>query len=135
MSYTLSFTTLHPYDAGKPGIDLAVVLRANQRRTGFIAKLDTGASHCIFERSYGEDLLLDVEAGYELKISTATGTFIVYGHDVTLSVGEFDFDVVVYFAKEATFTRNVLGRNGFLALVRLGLIDYDGRLFLSRYDT
>ena len=101
MGYELSFTALHQYNAGMPGIDLAIVLHANQKRTGFFAKLDTGASHCIFERIYGDELLLNIENGYELKISTATGVFTAYGHDVTLSVGDFDFAVMVYFAKDS----------------------------------
>jgi hypothetical protein len=40
----------------------------------------------------------------------------------------------VYFAKDESFTRNVLGRQGWLDRVKLGLIDYEGRLFLSKYD-
>lgn len=40
----------------------------------------------------------------------------------------------VYFAKEESFTRNVLGRQGFLDRVKLGLIDYEGKLLLSAYS-
>jgi hypothetical protein len=40
----------------------------------------------------------------------------------------------VYFAKEESFTRNVLGRVGWLDRVKLGLIDYEGKLFLSEYN-
>ncbi|MBI3760218.1 MAG: hypothetical protein HY269_10775, partial [Deltaproteobacteria bacterium] len=51
-----------------------------------------------------------------------------------LAVKQFDFDVMVYFAQDYVFNRNVLGRHGFLQLVRLGLVDYDGQLFLSHRD-
>lgn len=40
----------------------------------------------------------------------------------------------VYFAVEEEFPVNALGRVGWLDRVRLGLIDYDGRLYLSAYD-
>jgi hypothetical protein len=39
----------------------------------------------------------------------------------------------VYFAEEESFTRNVLGRQGWLDHVKLGLIDYEGKLLLSEY--
>jgi hypothetical protein len=47
--------------------------------------------------------------------------------------GNYSFDVMVYFAVEASFKRNVLGRGGWLDHVRLGLVDYQGELYLSRY--
>lgn len=48
------------------------------------AKLDTGASFCIFERAYGEILGLNIEDGERTDVSTANGTFAVFGHWVTL---------------------------------------------------
>ncbi len=134
MSFQISYLELIEYDPGKPGITLAVILLSGSGKAGFDARLDTGASHCIFERVHGENIGLDIESGELLTISTATGFFTAYGHQVTLSVRDFDFDVMVYFAKDHAFNRNVLGRHGFLNLVRLGLIDYDGKLFLSRRD-
>jgi hypothetical protein len=40
----------------------------------------------------------------------------------------------VYFAAEEGFTRNLLGRQGWLDRVKWGLVDYEGRLFLSKYE-
>ncbi len=134
MNYLLNFFDLLEYDPGEAGIQLPIVLHVGQRFASFDAKLDTGASHCIFARTYGEELGFDIEAGYSLTVSTATGYFIAYGHYVTLSLKDFTFDVMVYLARDHAFNRNVLGRHGFLNLVRLGLIDYDGKLFLSRRD-
>lgn len=134
MLHQLSFATLLPYDAGLPGIELPVILRCGQATVSFNAKLDTGASHCVFERLHGEVLGVDIERGWPLTFTTATGSFLAYGHSVTLSVKEYDFDVMVYFAKDPAFTRNALGRQGFLQLVRVGMIDYDGKLFLSHRD-
>jgi hypothetical protein len=67
-------------------------------------------------------------------LGTATGTFKAYGHSVTLSVLGNSFDVMVYFAEHEGFGRNVLGRRGWLDRVRLGLIDYEGKLYLSKYS-
>lgn len=134
MGYQLTYDVLHEYDAGVPGIDLTVGLKVNGSETNLIAKLDTGASHCVFQRAFADDLHLEVEGGYARTFETATGLFVAYGHSVTLLVEDFDFDVLVYFAKDYTFRKNILGRNGFLNLVRVGLIDYEGKLFLSRYS-
>ncbi len=54
--------------------------------------------------------------------------------EISLSVLEIETYTTVYFAKEESFTRNVLGRGGWLDRVKLGLIDYEGKLFLSEYD-
>lgn len=45
-----------------------------------------------------------------------------------------EFDLTVYFAKYQNFNRNVLGRQGWLQRIRLGIVDYDGNLFLSHHD-
>jgi len=60
--------------------------------------------------------------------------FDAYGHDLTLSVLGVETFSRVYFAKEESFTRNVLGRQGWLDRVKLGLIDYEGKLLLSAYS-
>ena len=68
-----------------------------------------------------------------MRISTATGYFYAYGHNITLKVLGIETISTVYFAKEESFTRNVLGRQGWLDRIKLGLIDYEGKLFLSKY--
>ena len=40
----------------------------------------------------------------------------------------------VYFAESDYFDRNVLGRIGWLDRVKLGLIEQEGKLFLSEYS-
>lgn len=45
----------------------------------------------------------------------------------------FDFDAMVYFPADDFINRNVPGRHGFINRVQLGLIDYEGKLFLSRF--
>ncbi|MEW6207018.1 MAG: retropepsin-like aspartic protease [Acidobacteriota bacterium] len=134
MAQQLSFEHLIYYDPGLSGITIAVSLKSFEKDVSFTAKVDTGASYCIFERKHGEALGLNIEGGLVQPISTATGRFITYGHEVTLSVAGFEFDSMVYFAADDEITRNVLGRHGWLDRVVLGLIDYEGKLLLSRYN-
>jgi predicted aspartyl protease len=133
MTWELSFDQLHCYDAGKPGITVPITLQSGMVEIDLDAKLDTGSSDCVFQRAYGETLGFDIESGYPQHFGTATGSFLAYGHAATLTISGFDFDAIVYFAEDESFNRNVVGRNGFLNRVRLGLIDYEGKLFLSRF--
>lgn len=134
MSWSLSFSTLAEYDPGQSGISVPVILRLAGREAPGLAKIDTGASDCIFRRFQGELLDLDIEQGDPRDFSTATGSFKAYGHAVTLIVAGMEFDSVVYFAAHEEYNRNVLGRHGWLNSVRLGLIDYEGKLYLNRAD-
>ena len=134
MRYPLSFEVLHEYDPRTDGITVPVVLGVGRRDLRIVAKVDTGAAVCVFEREHGEDLGLDIEAGQPLQIATASGSFLAYGHDVSLSTFGFQFDVVAYFAFQYGFPRNVLGRRGWLEQVRLGIVDYDRKLYVSRYS-
>jgi predicted aspartyl protease len=134
MAYRLEFNHLIEYDAGQPGISLETSLKLAGREVYVAAKLDTGATNCIFARRHGEQLGLDIESGEEVYVGTATGRFKTYRHEVTLNVLGYGFDVRVCFAEERHFRRDVLGRQGFLDRVRLGLIDYDGQLYLSEYN-
>lgn len=133
MAHQLSFERLIQYDPGQAGITVDVALKLFDKSITFPAKVDTGASYCIFERQHGEALSLHIESGLEQPISTATGRFITYGHEVTLVVAGFEFDAIVYFAADAGLTRNVLGRHGWLDRVVLGMVDYEGKLLLNRY--
>lgn len=134
MSHQLLFEHLLRYDVGQVGIPVPVTLRANDRVVDIAAKLDAGASDCIFEREHGMALGLDIESGILKIFSTATGSFPAYGHMVTLSVKDIEYEAIVYFAKDVGFNRNVVGRHGFLDRMLVGLDDYAGRLFLSRND-
>ena len=41
---------------------------------------------------------------------------------------DYAFNVTVYFAAHESFTRNVLGRRGWLDQVRVGLVEYESKL-------
>ncbi|MCI0486156.1 MAG: retroviral-like aspartic protease family protein [Blastocatellia bacterium] len=134
MAYQLNFAHLALYDPGIPGITVAVTLKLIDRFAYIDARVDTGATECIFARRYGEQLGLNIENGEPLRIGTVTGTFKVYRHEVTMEISDYTFDVRVCFAADEGFNRNVLGRHGFLDRVKLGIIDYEGKLYLSSYN-
>jgi len=133
MAEDLSFDKTYFYNTLESGITVPILLSLSGTAVEFEAKIDTGAENCIFERRHGETLGLQIESGSEQIFSTVTGIFVAYGHELTMNVLEVEFVSTVYFAKEESFTRNVLGRQGWLDRVKLGLIDYEGRLFLSEY--
>lgn len=134
MSYQLSFTELVNYDPGQPSITVPITLGVGQARVVCDAKIDTGSSNCIFARNLGEELGLDIEAGLRLLVGTVTGTFVAYLHEVNLSLASFEFGGLVGFAEDKEFRRNVLGRRGFVEQMVLGVVDYEGKLYLSGYD-
>jgi hypothetical protein len=134
MAETLVFQKLYQYDLRPSGISVPVRLLYGDKQAEFNARVDTGASSCIFARIYGEVLGLGIETGTPQKVSTVMGSFMTFGHQLTLSVLEISFETTVYFAADPTFTRNVLGRQGWLDRIRLGLVDYEGKLYLSDYN-
>jgi len=135
MNHNLEFEKLVQYDAGKSGISLNVELRLGKDSTTFEAKVDTGSTYCIFERIYGEKLGIEIETGLREKIITANSFFWAFAHIVTLVVEDYKFDSTVYFAQDESFNRNVLGRHGWLDRVIVGINDYDGKLYLNRYES
>ncbi len=134
MNYQLSFTELVNYDAGQPSITVPVTLSVGKMQVDCDAKIDTGSSNCIFARNLGEELGLDIESGLRLLVGTVTGNFVAYQHEVSLSLASFEFSGLVGFAENNEFRRNVLGRRGFIEQMALGLVDYEGKLYLGRYD-
>ena len=63
------------------------------------------------------------------------GSFVAHEHEVILHTLGIEFLSVVFFAQDPAFTRNFVGRSGWLDRVRIGIIDYDRMLFLSAYDS
>jgi hypothetical protein len=133
LNYLLNFSDLIKYDTTQPRITLDVKLKFGAAEEKISAKLDTGSTDCIFARKTGESLGLQIEDGTPASIGTATGVFRAYLHQVTITFLNFEFDVYVYFAEEENFKRNILGRVGFFDQIVLGLVDYEGKLFLNRY--
>ncbi len=132
MTHQLTFDSV--YDYGIEAIIVPVELRFADKTVRTDAYVDTGATFCVFKRELATALGIDVETGTHLRLSTVTGSFNAYGHMLTLATLDYAFNVTVYFAAHESFTRNVLGRRGWLDQVRLGLVEYESKLYLSRYD-
>ncbi len=133
MSYQLDFTHRHTYTS-KRGIALPITLLSDLTTfVDFSANLDTGSTYCIFEKKYADWLKLDLHTGTPLKVSTATGYFRAYGHEITLSFFDLEWQATVYFAEEESFSINVLGRTGFLDRLKIGLIDYEDLIYMALY--
>lgn len=133
--YQLNFEKLSLYDAGEVGISVEVEIKFRDSSVIFQAKVDTGSTACVFERVQGERLGLNIEKGSPQRFSTVTGSFTAYGHLVTMYIAGFEFNSTIFFAADSSFNRNVLGRNGWLDRVIIGINDYDGKLYLSRYES
>lgn len=129
MAEILEFDLVHRYSLFKVGISVDATLRNGDYSVDIDAKIDTGSTYCVFERYYGETVGLDVERGTLVALRTATGSFNVYGHELTLSVFGIETMSTVYFAESDYFDRNVLGRIGWLDRVKLGLVEQEGNYF------
>lgn len=134
MAREIFFEIEFDYNTLETGIVLPAKLILGEEESDVRAKLDTGAAFCVFERKHGERLGLDIESGSPLRMLTATAPFDTFGHTINLSVLGIETESTVYFAAEESFYLNILGRQGFLDRVKLGLIDYEGKLLLSAYD-
>ena len=133
MSYSLTFSTEHDYSA-EHAVSIPVKLLFGSNAVSLDAYVDTGSTFCIFKRGHAEMLGIDVESGSLLRVATVTGMFEAFGHELTLETFGTYFDVMVYFARPESFSRNVLGRRGWLDHVRLGLVEHSCKIYFSRYD-
>jgi len=88
----------------------------------------------LFESGYATELGLNLTAGVHARFRTANSSFDAYGHEVQVEVLGTIVDALVYFFAEPTVRKNVLGRRGWLDRVRVGVVDYDRRLYLAAYD-
>jgi len=134
MAETLIFAKTYSYDTRKSGITLPATLTSGDKSIECEAKLDSGSSLCVFPRRHGEELGFDVESGVYQRISTATGGLDAYGHWAAIQALGFEYEAMVFFAKDHSYSRNILGHQDWLDRLRFGLIAYDGKLYLSDYN-
>ena len=116
------------------GITIPGVLKAGGKKIELLAKIDTGASDCLFERGYAEALDLRVEEGVRKRYATVNSQFEAYGHEVSIQVLGTETMATVYFYADPSIGRNVLGRRGWLDRLRFGLVDYDQALYIAEYN-
>lgn len=80
---------------------------------------------------YADLLGLELTAGMKERIRTAVGSFTAYGHEINLVVSGMEWLATVYFAEDAYFPVNVVGRLGFLDRLKVAVVDYEQMLYLS----
>ncbi len=131
MNYQIEYAVKQIYDSRKVGITIKTILRRNDLSVAFNAKIDTGAEFCLFARELGEELDIDVESGERKNLSTLAGSLSAFGHYVELETLALKFDTLVYFARDYSLNRNLLGRQGWLQLVKIGLDDYRSEIYIS----
>jgi hypothetical protein len=134
MSEQLTFALKHRYPDDAEGITLEVILVRGGEQVRVPAKVDTGAEYCIFSREMGQLLGIDIESGMPKRMGSLTGTLETFGHEVTLQFAGIAIHTMVSFAKHYGLPRNLLGRNGWIRQLRVGLVDYDSTIYLSLYD-
>ena len=125
MSFSLNFDIRHQYPSLESGITIETILSRSEKRFLAEAKIDTGAQFCLFEKEIGEYLEIEIESGLRKTLTTLAGSFTAYGHEITLQTLGLTFHTFAYFAADYHVHRNVLGRQGWLQLVRLAIIDYE----------
>jgi predicted aspartyl protease len=135
MPVSLAFDAAHHYADALDGIEVPITLCIGRQSVELLAKLDTGAAHCIFERRYAEMLGVDVDSGRLQRFRTVAGSFAAYEHEVAIQTLGIEFSAVVFFAQDSTFNRNFLGRSGWLDRLRIAIVDYDRLLFVSPYQS
>jgi hypothetical protein len=134
MPFELTFSDSISYPDNEGGILLYVVLSRAGLRATAEAVVDSGGSVCLFSREIGASLGLDVEAGIPKRLDSLGGPIDSFGHEVTLETAGLTFQSIVYFAKYPNLPRNILGRQGWLRNLKLGLVDYENMLYLGKYE-
>jgi hypothetical protein len=132
--YTVGYGSRYQYASTPLGIEVPIELHYSEESVRLRAKIDTGASFCIFQRAYAEILGIEIEEGQPQNFKTANGQFETFGHLLEIVCFDSRVESVVYFAADQGFNRNVLGRAGWIANHRLGIIDHDTTLFMSHYN-
>jgi len=134
VDYELRFSERHIYDSRPEGITVPGVLKTGGKNIELLAKIDTGASDCLFEHGYGEALGLRIEEGLRKTYATANSRFEAYGHEISIQVLGTETTATVYFFADPGIERNVLGRRGWLDRLRFGLVDYEQVVYIADYN-
>ena len=96
--WSLTFPTLIDYRAFDE-ITVKVDLANGAFAVIVNAKLDCGSKFCVFQPHFARLLGFELESGVPQRIRTAAGSFPAYGHEVTLTAGDLEWQTTVYFAE------------------------------------
>lgn len=127
----LEFEIEYRYELNESGILIPVELALAARQVEVTARMDTGASDCLFDQFWAELLGLDVETGYRKTYRTVAGSFVAYGHEVSLRTLGMEWSAMIFFYAASDRMNNFVGRRGWLDRLRLGLAHYDQIVYLS----
>lgn len=131
MSFQIDFEKKVTYESIKTGITIDAVLYYGGSEVICPAKVDTGSEFCLFARTFADILNIDLESGYRENFSTLGGGIIGYAHQIELETLGLRFQSYVYFAENYSINRSLLGRQGWLQLVKIGIDDYKSEIYLS----
>ncbi len=134
MTTLLSFAEELYYKDDPSGIAIPTILVVGDKAVQVSAKIDTGAEVCLFRYETGAELGILVNEGIPKTLKTLSGSLEAYGHEVIIQTGELAFLSTLYFAKYPGLPRNILGRQGWLRNIRLALVDYENKVYLSAYE-
>jgi hypothetical protein len=130
----VEFDVRYNYEEADSGILLPVRLVFASQQVELRARLDTGASDCIFDAHYADLLGIEITSGLERAYRTVTGSFRAFGHEVTLMTLGLEWNAIVFFYDSGNPSNAFLGRRGWLDRVRLGIIHYEQQLLLDHYN-
>lgn len=110
-------------------------LEHNDLHAKFEAKVDPGCEFCLFTREVADELSIEVEDGYAIRLNTLTGSLTAYAHTVTLYTLGLSFESLVLFHPAYGTRRNLLGRVGWLNNLHLALTMDDEMIYLKSIDS
>ena len=131
---SLQFSDVYCYASQADVVAIPILLRCGESTVKLIASLDTGASSCVFAANIAEALNIDITAGVPSKFRTANSSFDAYGHEVEIVAFGVTTYATVYFFADPHIRKNVLGRNGWLDRVRLGLVHHENLIYLDAHS-
>ena len=131
---TLDFDVEYRYVSTPEGIHIPIRLVLADRAVDLTARLDTGAADCVLDRFFADVLAIDVESGVRQVYRTVAGSFVAYGHEMTIRTLGLEWSATVYFYEATGRQNSFIGRRGWLDRVRLALVHFDERIYLAPYD-
>jgi len=135
MAIQLLFTVSRHFKTTEVGITIPCVLERNGRLVEVDAKVDPGSEFCLFNREAADELGIEVEDGYAIRLNTLTGNLTAYAHSVTLRTLGINFESLVLFHPAYDTRRNLLGRVGWLNNLHLALTMDDETIYLKSIDS
>lgn len=115
---SIDFDLAYEYVSTGDGIPVPVRIGHAGKTVELTARLDTGAAHCLFHRSYADLLDIDWDQGLPQNYRTGAGNFRAYGHELALNTWGLQWSAMVYFHEAGSPNSNYVGRTGWLDRVR-----------------